>query len=144
MTQRRFYLIASLAPLAIPLCAAAFALPQLRGQPASVGVPVRVAFLVFLTGVYSTIPYLVFLIVGWFVLRSADPRAYRRIAWLAPIIIAIPFAPLFALTTGTGDGFVSFGRAVLVGGAWALAVGYVYVAILESIRAAGTRAGWIG
>jgi hypothetical protein len=143
MTERRFYLYALLLPLLVPVGAAVVALPALQSSPSSVALPVKVAFFVFLTGVYSTIPYLLFAAAVVLRFRAARQPSYQRTMWLTPIIVAVPFAPLFAATVGSGGGPASFMRACLVGGGWTLLVGYGYVALVQLGRLAVIRAGWL-
>ncbi|HEX5437186.1 MAG TPA: hypothetical protein VFW98_08500, partial [Gemmatimonadaceae bacterium] len=97
MTTRQFYLRALAAPIAVPLLAAAgFALLWLAASHADPiaefqwsGWLFGIAFI----GAWSTIPYLLF-VIG-FVLWTRKPRsdrALRRVPWMAPVIIAVPFA----------------------------------------------------
>ncbi len=93
------------------------------------------ALLFVIIGLYSTLPYLLFLLVARKWLVRADAATLRKIAWLAPILIAIPFAPVFALTAGSGGGVREFMNAMGIGAAWALVVGYLFVVVIEAVRA---------
>ncbi|HEX5439060.1 MAG TPA: hypothetical protein VFW98_18045, partial [Gemmatimonadaceae bacterium] len=76
----------------------------------------------------STIPYLLF-VIG-FVLWTRKPRsdrALRRVPWMAPVIIAVPFA-LWAASFDLRrlEWSNAWGMVILYGGV-ALVVGYAYV-----------------
>ena len=113
MTERRFYLLSLLLPVAVPLGAAVIALPELQSHQDSPSALVKTAFLVFLTGLYSTGPYVLF-VLGLLLWARFHPKPrYRMIAWCTPLVIAIPFAPIFAAAGGSGGGPGTFARGCI-------------------------------
>jgi hypothetical protein len=141
MTERRFYAFAAALPLVAPLAGAAVGGLGMHNERQAPGMATKVGVLLAFIGFYSTVPYLLFLLLSWRRLRRADAAGLRRIAWLTPLLIAIPFAPVFALTSGSGGGVSAFAMAAGIGAAWALVTGYFYVAVIEAARMLGMWSG---
>ena len=126
MSERRFYLLAALLPIAVTLSATLVAAWQSRNGPSPVGTIGGGAIFLEFIGVDSTAPVLILLLVVWTRFRHAEGRVLRRIALVAPLIIAAIFAPVFGWGTGWSD-LRSFLMGAAFGGAWALVIGYAYV-----------------
>lgn len=143
MTERRFYIWISFLPLAVPLVAGAVAVPSLNADAAPPTGITKVASFVFLTGIFSTIPYAIILAGLFWRLRAAARINLRRLVWTLPLWISLGFAPVFAFVSGSSVGPRGFAEAMLVGGLWALVVGYSYATLIELLRFIGTRIRWI-
>jgi hypothetical protein len=115
---------------------------QSRVSPQVSGGVGGLATLLVFVGVYLLPPYLIFLLVVWTRFRHAAGSVLRRIALAAPLLIAIPFAPVFAFVEAPRE-FGSFITAMALGATWALCVGYIYVGAIEGVRAVGVRTRWV-
>jgi hypothetical protein len=141
MTERRFYALAAALPLVAPLAGVTAVGLTAHNERPTPAIATEFGVVLVFVGLYSTVPYLLFLFVSWRRLRRADAGALRRAAWLAPLFIAIPFGPVFALTSGSGGGVRAFAVAAGIGAAWALVAGYSYVAVIEVARRLGMWSG---
>jgi hypothetical protein len=143
VTERRFYIWISFLPLVLPLLAAAIALPSFRVEAGPPNEITKVAAVIYLAGVISAVPYAIVLAAMFWRLRVAGHLNFRRLVWVLPFAITLGFAPAFAVASGAGGSVRSFCLTALVGGVWALVVGYFYAALIESLRTIGARLGWI-
>jgi hypothetical protein len=142
VSERRFYLSALLLPLAVTSAAHLVSAWESRISPQSLGALGGIAVVVVFIGFFAIPPYLIFLLVVWTRFRKAPGPVLRRIALIAPLLIAAAFAPVFGFAGGWTD-FRTFLTGAAVGAAWALAVGYTYVAAIELVRALGMWCGWV-
>ena len=143
VTERRFYIWISFLPLALPLVAGAIALPAINTEGGPPTRLIKFASVIFLSGVFSTVPYAIVLAVMFWRLRAAGHINFRRLVWSLPLWICLGFAPVFTAASGSEGGVRGFAEAMLVGGLWAFIVGCCYAILIESLRFIATRLGWI-
>ena len=95
------------------------------------------------TGFFAAVPYALFVLIVWFYFRPEGAQAHRRMAALAPAIIASSFALIFAvLALLHGDWRAAMGLAEFFGG-FAFAVGTVHslivIGVVELVAAVVSR-----
>lgn len=129
MTLAQWYKWAMVLPYTVPVIAGlAGRITHFRPGPvADFGVILGFA------AIYQTIPYTIFLVVVWLIVKPRTVRALRRTAWLAPIVIAVPFS-IAATTLESGLHWPPPEHilpGVAIYGIWALVIGYFYVILVE-------------
>lgn len=95
------------------------------------------------TGLFAVIPYALFVVIAWVFFRPEGAHAHRRMAALAPAMIAVSLAAIIGLigvARGYGQGALS--GAAIVGG-YAFAIGTVHslivIAVVELVAAVAGR-----
>lgn len=145
MTIGQFYCRASFLPLLVPAAAGIIVglLWLTASQQTLDSGSVRALAAVAVTGIFSTLPYAVYLIVlasksrreGW------EPGRIRRWVWMGPAVLAIVVATALSLRDFLAYEWESgFAGATFVG-FWTLLIGYAYVALIEAARVIAQLAG---
>lgn len=131
MTTEQFYRRATVLPF-VAAAAAAIGMNTIApGRDAVSSALFGTSALLVFASFYAIIPYALFLIAVWLFVRPKGESALRRTALLAPIVIAIPFAVVFASWGGIVSP-ESFYDALIFAGLTSLALGYVYVLVIET------------
>ncbi len=142
-----FYRRAAFFPVAIPLLAALVAM-MFNGAHVPPDGPlytfVDTLLFIAVAGVVGLIPYALYIGVVLSSIRPTSGQEMRRLSWLAPSMIALPFALAVALLMPMAPGGLR-GRvnSFYMFGLLALGVGYGYVLIVEIALTVGRRLGWI-
>jgi hypothetical protein len=132
MTAEQFYRRISVLPFVVTLLAGSLAgvfwkvSASMKAPNAMDGVA-KVTTLILLCGICAAVPYLIFLAMIWRPFKGRSERAWRRLVWSAPLLIAVPFAEIvgaFGTRRGYWDRFY-------FAGLWAIGVGYFYVVLIE-------------
>jgi hypothetical protein len=142
-----FYRRVAFLPVAIPI-GAALASMMFSGArvPSDGSLYTIVDTLMFIAvaGAVGLLPYVLYIVVVQAWIRPTSGNEMRRLSWLAPSMIAFPFALVVALVLPlTPPGIVSRVRAFATFGFLALSVGYAYVLIIEMILRLWRKLGWI-
>jgi hypothetical protein len=147
MTVGSFYRKAAWLPVVVPVIAAALAaalemsgLPRVPPWTRVVDTLLFVAF----SGVFSLLPYGIFVAIVMLSLQPSEEKGYRRITWLGPSMIALPFAIVCTLFLRQQGGWIGMVRSFAMWGLLALAVGYAYALLIDGAFRATKRLGWVG
>lgn len=147
MTVGSFYRRAAWLPVVVPVIAAALAAALEMARPASVPPWTRVVvdtlLFVAFSGVFSLLPYGIFVAIVMLSLQPSEEKGYRRITWLGPSMIALPFAIVCTLFFRPQGGWIGMVRSFAMWGQLALAVGYAYALLIEGAFRATKRLGWV-
>ena len=141
MTVARFYRAAVWLPIVVS--GIALAGIQLVGTPINYTLNQFVMVFV-IAGYFGGIPYLALAIWASWYLRSGGERTGHIVALLLPILM-IPACALYALAltlwnhSSLGD--VLF--LTMMSAAWAIPLGYCYVAFVFAVRWLALRRGWL-
>ena len=143
MTIGQFYCRASFLPLLVPAAAGTVVglLWLTASQQTLDSLSVRSLVAVAFTGIFSTLPYALYLLVltsksrreGW------EARRIRRWVWIGPVVIAAPIAAFFLLPA-----FMEWEPDIataIFAGFWTLLIGYAYVLLIEAARVIAQLAG---
>ncbi|MDQ3698919.1 MAG: hypothetical protein M3373_13010 [Gemmatimonadota bacterium] len=154
MTVQEYYARALWLPVAVPAVAALLVLVGVlsggRVAPAEGTALSEVvlgwAALIVFVGAWSLVPYAVFALVVAIWIHRHRPRArnIRRVAWLAPLLIGIPFGVvLWTPLLGSGADFPGTMAAAAVYAVCAVVVGYAYLLPIELALLVAQRFGWV-
>jgi hypothetical protein len=144
MTPEQFYRRISVLPFALTLLAGSLAgvfwkaSASMKAPNAMVGVA-KVTTLIALCGVCSAVPYLIFLGLIWRPYTGRSERAWHRLVWSAPLLIAVPFG----VAIGASAGLYHFWDRFYFAGLWAIGVGYFYVVLIELAFVVSLVLGWL-
>ncbi len=137
VSQQRFYRFALLLPLATPFVAGGLgAVLMLLPRNLFPELASRILFSIAWTGLWSTIPMLVFSLVVYGISKNnkTTRRGARRILWAAPLCISVPTSIVLSAKSFADEGLESGFAGLAVVLIFALAVGYGYVILIEVIR----------
>jgi hypothetical protein len=142
-----FYKRAVFLPVAIPIVAALVAsmFNGRRVEPDGfLYTFVDTLLFIAVAGAVGLIPYALYIGVVLSSIRPTSGQEARRLSWLAPSMIAFPFALAVALLMPMMPGGMR-GRvnSFYIFGLLALGVGYGYVLIIEIALRVGRKLGWI-
>ena len=144
MTTEQFYRRASALPFAVTLLAGSLvgvfwkASSSMKAPNAMVGVA-KVTTLIVVCGICAAVPYLIFLGLIWRPYKGRSERAWHRLVWSAPLLIAVPFGVI----VGAFGGLYHFWDRFYFAGLWAIGVGYFYVVPIELAFVVSRAFGWV-
>ena len=144
MTPEQYYRRISVLPFAVTLLAGSLvgvfwkASSSMMAPNPMVGVA-KVTTLMVLCGICAAVPYLIFLGLIWRPYQGRSERAWHRLVWSAPLLIAVPFG----VAVGASDGLYHFWDRFYFAGLWAIGVGYFYVVLVEFAFVVSRALGWI-
>lgn len=131
MTEQRFFQIMTIVPVVVPIVAAVIGF-GLRSLGSPSGATEELSLTIGMAGAYSAIPYLLFLVLLFGVVRPSTLRAWHRVLWWSPLIIALGFTgALFVFGMNRQQGSSSLGPAVFWG-ELALMTGYLYAVLIRA------------
>ena len=142
MTPERFYRLAVLLPVAVPLAAVAV-LRAFGGEGGLAGGPFGGLLVALAASLTFVPPYLALAAFFLWRLRGRATPAYRRLVWRAPLLFA---GVLFAGLLGVGawsarQPLWASAAAAALFSAWAVAFGYGYVLVTQGLLAWLSRRG---
>ena len=144
MTGEQFYRRATVLPFAVTLLAGSLVgvfwkvSASIKAPNAMEGVA-KVTTLIMLCGICAAVPYLIFLAMIWRPYKGRSERAWRRLVWSAPLLIAVPFG----VAVGASAGLYHFWDRFYFAGLWAIGVGYFYVVLIELAFVVSRACGWV-
>jgi uncharacterized membrane protein len=144
---RRYYRWALVLPFALPLLLLLVLLPfalWTGGRPPEV--LAGLAGVLSLAAIFGGVPYALVCGVLLHVMRRRPVSDYRRLSWWLPMIfapVAALFGGLFSVLDGWQAARAHGPRAALNFAAWALVVGYFYVALTHALGGLLRRVGLI-
>ena len=135
MSPIAYYRRASLLPFLVPAVAAFVLEPLLPPGQTGLTTWLNLFAKVSLAGV---LPYGLFLLVARIFFWPATAGEFRRLLLLAPPVVALYVASVAAILESISVGHVE-AIGFLIAGGYGLAVGYAYVALIETGLAAAKR-----
>lgn len=144
ITLEQFYRRSLVLPFVLPIAAALVGVASYILGFSESKFAEALGFVIF-TSLWSTIPYALFAaLVVWRVRRRRPTsREMRWSVWLAPMIIAVPFAAAFAMPHFWHREWEDGRFAIAFMGSFALLIGYGYVLLIEFARVMAERGGWV-
>jgi hypothetical protein len=97
-----------------------------------------------IAGVVGLIPHAIYVAAVLSLIQPTSGPQMRRLSWLAPSMIALPFALVVAVVLPVSPpGLVARVRAFAYWGLLALCVGYAYVLLIEVALLLGRKMRWV-
>jgi hypothetical protein len=147
MTTQSFYRGAAVLPFVVPPIAGILLTTAPPGGPdasalATVYLDILATFA--LAGVWSAVPYLLYLLAVFGYWKPQTEPQFRRAVWLAPLAIGLPFGLVHALMGIMTDGGLNAAVSLfLFWAGLAVTVGLAYAFLIEVLLWAGKRGGCI-